>query len=140
MNFADNFKQEQKKKEYKGSGKKKKAFSSAEGGGRVNINVHMKKEECADTIKLTKQEICQSAVSTLSCIYFSFRASGKPIDFETRDFIDMTVSIVLEDIFTLDKCGETAQTLEDERLFFEEFKKTCGMEEIDLVEDEERFD
>lgn len=147
MNFADNFKQEQKTKEYKGSGEKKKACASAEGGGRVNINVRMDAEELDDTIKLTKKEICQSAVCSLGSIYHIFKSIGRPIDFKTRDFIDTTVSQVIEDIFMLDEVGGSETMMSDVALetLFEAHDKNAEKEEKifseeDWNEDEEGLD
>ena len=147
MNFADNFKQEQKTKENKGSEKKEKACASAEGGGRVNINVRMDAEELDDTIKLTKKEICQSAVCSLGSIYHIFKSIGRPIDFKTRDFIDTTVSQVLEDIFMLDEVGGSETMMSDVALeaLFEAHDKNAEKEEKifseeDWNEDEEGLD
>ena len=126
MNFADNFKQEQK-----GSEKKKKVCSSAAGGGMVHIKVRMDAEELDDTIKLTKKEICQSAVCSLGSIYQIFKSIGRPIDFKTRDFIDTTVSQVLEDIFMLDEVGgsETMRSEVAVEALFEAYGKKAEKEE-----------
>ena len=147
MNFADNFKQEQKKKEYKGGGKKKKACASAEDGGKININVRMDAEELDDTIKLTKKEICQSAVCSLGSIYHIFKSIGRPIDFKTRDFIDTTVSQVIEDIFMLDEVGGQKTMMSDVAVeaLFEAYDKNAEKEEKnfseeDWNEDEEGLD
>lgn len=142
MNFADNFKQEQK-----GSEKKKKVCSSAAGGGMVHIKVRMDAEELDDTIKLTKKEICQSAVCSLGSIYHIYKSIGRPIDFKTRDFIDTTVSQVLEDIFLLDEVGGTETMMSDVAVeaLFEAYDKKAEKEERnfskeDWNEDEEGLD
>lgn len=147
MNFADNFKQEQKTKENKGSEKKEKACASAAGGGRVNINVRMDAKELDGTIKLTKKEICQSAVCSLGSIYHIYKSIGRPIDFKTRDFIDTTVSQVLEDIFLLDEVGGTETMMSDVAVeaLFEAYDKKAEKEERnfskeDWNEDEEGLD
>ncbi len=137
MNFADNF----KKNAYKGIGKKKKKpFDASDNGGRVNINVRLKEEELDETISLTKKEICQSALFTLSSIYFVFRDAGEPIDFKLRDFIDQTVSTVIEDMFKLDKFGGVEKVInagdEDFLDFWEIFKATSGMETINFTDED----
>ena len=134
MNFADNFKQEQK-----GSEKKKKVCSSAAGGGRVDIKVPMDPEELDDTIKLTKKEICQSAVCTLGNIYHVFKTTGRPIDFETRDFLDTIVSQVLEDIFLLDDVGgeEAMNRIDAVDYLFEAYKKKNDKKNINFSDAEQ---
>lgn len=138
MNFADNFK---KNTAYKGSGKKtRKPFDASDNGGRVNINVHLKEEELDETINLTKKEICQSALFTLSSIYFVLRDTGEPIDFKLRDFIDETVSTVLEDLFRLDKFGgvEKVTNAGEEGFwdFWKLFKESSGMEVINFTDED----
>lgn len=136
MNFADDFK---KNTDYKGSEKKKKKpFDASENGERVNINVHLKEEELDETISLTKKEICLSALSTLSSIYFVFRDVGEPIDFKLRDFIDETVSTVIQDLFMLDKFGGAEKVInaggeECFRDLWEIFKETSRMETVNFA-------
>lgn len=133
MNSADNFK---KNADMGNEKKKKKPFDASDNGGRVNINVHIKEEELDEKLNLTKKEICQSALCTLSSIYFVYRDTGEPIDFELRNFIDKTVSVVIEDLFRMDKFGGVERIIEEGtagfKEFWELFKETSGMETVDF--------
>lgn len=134
MNFADHFKKNADRGSEK---KKKKRFDASDNGGRVNINVHMKEEELGEKLNLTKKEICQSALFTLSSIYFVYRDAGEPIDFELRNFIDRTVSVVIKDLFRTDKFGGVEKIVEEGAAGFKEFwklfKETSGMETVDFA-------
>ncbi len=128
MNFADNHKKNKKTdKAGKDSQKKKTKPASSENGGRVNINVFITPEECDDKLSISKRDICQSALATLSSVYYCYREEGHPIDYETRDFLDTLVSTVLNDIFMLDK-AKAGGKMPGLMGFYDLFKKTCGTE------------
>lgn len=143
MNIADNYKKNKKTdKAGKDSQKKEAKPASSENGGRVNINVFITPEECDDKLSISKRDICQSALATLSSVYYCYREEGHPIDYETRDFLDTLVSTVLNDIFMLDKAGGKKPLLMG---FYELYKETCSMEVMtmsaeDYPEQDEEID